>query len=152
MSYGTPFGVPSSVRRPMKRTASLIAVAAVAATLTSCTSSADTASKNLSKAADHFEIQRRIVFYNGITGKYLLEIDGRCALGNNDGDTKVTVTCKTAPGKYVKHTLGLSDNVTYFSQQTSAANASEYHNRIVFRPEEILPDLDVQTSGDGGKP
>lgn len=126
----------------------LTAAAVLAGGLTACSSSsADTASRNLSKAADHFEIQRRIVFYNGITGKYLLEIDGRCSLGNNDGDRKVTVTCKVAPGQFKKHTLGLSDNVTYFSEQTSAANASEYHNRIVFRPEEIIPDLDVQTSG-----
>ena len=29
-------------------------------------------SQNISKAADNFEVTRRIVFYNGITGDYML--------------------------------------------------------------------------------
>lgn len=39
-------------------------------------SDADVASSNLSKAADNFEVTRRIVFYNGITGEYMLTIEG----------------------------------------------------------------------------
>jgi ABC-type glycerol-3-phosphate transport system substrate-binding protein len=39
-------------------------------------SQADVASENLSKAADSFEISRRIVFYNGINGEYMLTIEG----------------------------------------------------------------------------
>ena len=34
-------------------------------TLTGCSDDADVASENLSKAADNFEIQRQIVFFNG---------------------------------------------------------------------------------------
>lgn len=45
--------------------------------LTGC-SDADIASQNISKAADNFEISRRIVFYNGITGEYMLSIEGAC--------------------------------------------------------------------------
>ena len=36
------------------------------------------ASRNLSIAAENFEIDRRIVFYNGITDTYMLTIEGRC--------------------------------------------------------------------------
>jgi len=32
--------------------------------LTSCESDANVASRNLSKAADQFEIERRVIFYN----------------------------------------------------------------------------------------
>ena len=32
-----------------------------------CSDDAEVASRNISKAADNFEIDRRIVFYNGIT-------------------------------------------------------------------------------------
>ena len=39
--------------------------------LTGCSTEADTVSQNLSKSADSFEVQRRVVFFNGITDKYL---------------------------------------------------------------------------------
>lgn len=114
----------------------LVAVAA-------CTD-ADVASRNLSKAADNFEINRRIVFYNGITGDYMLTIEGLCSLGNNDKAREITVTCKTGPSAYKKHFLGLSDNVTFFAQQTESADVSAYHYRVVFKPQTILPDIDFR--------
>ena len=47
----------------------LLLVALLAGALfTGCSDDAQVASHNLSKAADNFEIDRRIVFYNGITG------------------------------------------------------------------------------------
>lgn len=110
-----------------------------------CTSEADTVSENLSKSADSFEVQRRVVFFNGITDKYLLTIEGLCALDAGDGK-KITVTCKTGEGKYKKHYLGLSDNVSYFIEQTDAKYESAYHYKVLFRPEEIIPDIDLQTS------
>lgn len=116
-----------------------------------CKSKADVASHNLSKAADQFEIQRRIVFFNGITDKYLLTIEGRCSLGNNDPARELSVTCEVAPGQYEKHFLGLSDNVSYFVQQEVPAAVSVYRYRVLFRPSEIVPDLDTDVS-DGNTP
>lgn len=49
-------------------------LAAMAALVAGCGSDADVASHNLSKAADQFEVTRRIVFYNGITGGYILTV------------------------------------------------------------------------------
>jgi len=109
-----------------------------------CTSAADTASENLSTAADNFEIQRRIVFINGITDKYLMVIEGRCSLGNFDTDKRLSVTCKTGPDSFKKHFLGLSDNVTYFVEQLEAAKVSEWHYRAIFRPETLVPDIEIQ--------
>jgi hypothetical protein len=111
--------------------------------LSACTD-ADIASRNLSTAADQFEINRRIVFYNGITGDYMLTIEGLCSLGNNDPARQLTVTCKTGAGAYKKHFLGLSDNVTYFAEQIEPAVADAYHYRIIFKPAAILPDIDVR--------
>ncbi len=121
-----------------------LAVALILGTLAvtaGCTSAADTASENLSKAADNFEVQRRIVFVNGITDKYLMVIEGRCSLGNMDKPRELTVTCKIGPEKYIKDFLGLSDNVTYFVEQLVAANVSEWHYRVNFRPETLVPDI-----------
>lgn len=110
--------------------------------LAACERDAEVASRNLSKAADMFEIERRIVFYNGITGGYMLEIDGRCSI--NDQGNQLEVTCKTGPDAYKKHFLGLSDNVTYFAEQMEVADVSVYHHRIVFKPQEIIPEFDVR--------
>lgn len=110
--------------------------------LTAC-NDAQVASSNLSKAADNFEIQRRIVFYNGITGDYMLTIEGLCSQEHTD--RKLAVTCKTGPAAYKKHFLGLSDNVTYFSEQLEGKSVSTYHYRVVFKPSVIVPDIDFRS-------
>ena len=107
-------------------------------------SEADIASSNLSKSADMFEITRRIVFYNGITADYILVIEGLCSLGNYDSAGTLSVTCKTGPSAYKKHFLGLSDNVTFFSEQIEGARVSTYHYRVIFKPAAIIPDIDVR--------
>ena len=79
-----------------------------AAILAGCSADADVASRNLSKAADMFEINRRVVFYNGITGDYMLTVEGLCSLGNSDKSRQLSITCKTGPDSFKKHFLGLS--------------------------------------------
>ena len=111
-----------------------------------CESDADVASRNLSQSADQFEITRRIVFYNGITGDYILTIEGLCSLGNYDSTGELTVTCKTGDGEYKKHFLGLSDNVTYFAEQIEGSPVDTYHYRVIFKPVAIIPDIDLETS------
>lgn len=127
-----------------------LAVLAAAVALTGCGEDADVASHNLSKAADNFEIQRRVVFFNGITDTYLLTIEGRCSLGNKDTAKRLSVTCKVGPDAYKKHFLGLSDNVSYLVEQTEAESVSTYRYRITFKPEALVPDIDLRTSRDGG--
>jgi hypothetical protein len=121
---------------------SILIIAAAAATLVGC-SDADIASSNLSKAADQFEINRRVVFYNGITGDYMLTVEGLCSLGNNDKAGQLSLTCKVSPTTYKKHFLGLSDNVTYFVEQLEPAKTDPYHYRVLFKPAAIVPDIDL---------
>ena len=115
--------------------------------LTGC-SDADLASYNLSRSADNFEVLRRIVFYNGITNEYILSIEGLCSFENESGGdmgtNQVSVVCKQGDDKFVKHALGLSDNVTYFSEQMKAEAVSTYHYRVYFKPQAILPDIDFK--------
>ncbi|WP_374187459.1 hypothetical protein ACEPPU_24225 [Priestia aryabhattai] len=127
-----------------KKIKMLILGIAVVGVLGGC-SEADTVSENLSKSADSFQVQRRVVFFNGITDKYLLTVEGRCAL-NTESSKKLTVTCKIGKDKYKKHYLGLSDNVSYFVEQTDAKYEDAYHYKVLFRPEAIVPDIDLQTS------
>ncbi len=114
-------------------------------TLAGCTSDADRASENMSKAADNFEVTRRIVFYNGITDSYMLTLEGLCSLGNNDPAKQITVTCKTGPTQYKKHFLGLSDNVTFFVEQIDPNTVDVFSYRVIFKPQSIIPNIEVKT-------
>lgn len=121
----------------------LIAVATTIALLSGCSTDADVASHNLSQDADNFKINRRVVFYNGITADYVLSIEGLCALKADEG-RKISITCKTGEGVYKKHYLGLSDNVTYFIEQLAPAAVGVYRYKVTFKPSVILPDIAVK--------
>ena len=127
----------------MKRIFGMV-FAAVLLGLTAACTDADVASKNLSYAADNFEINRRIVFYNGITGDYILSVEGLCSLGNYDSNRQLSVTCKTGNDSFKKHFLGLSDNVTYFAEQIDGYDVSTYHYKVLYKPSVIVPDVDIK--------
>jgi len=108
-----------------------------------CSTDSDVVSRSISVDAGNFKIDRRIVFYNGITDSYILTIEGRCQV---EHDKKLAVTCKTGENTYKKHYLGLSDNVTYFSEQLEGKETSAYRYKVLFRPEVIVPDINLKTS------
>ena len=131
----------------MKKIITIMVLMLTLISLTSCERDAKTASRNLSKAADMFEIDRRVVFYNWITWEYILTIEGKCSISSSssyDMQWGFEVTCKVWDGQYKKHFLGLSDNVTYFAEQVQSKWVSVYHNRIIFKPQSILPDIDFR--------
>jgi hypothetical protein len=133
-----------------KKTIAITALAVVTgALLTGCSSSdADVASSNLSVAAEQFQIERRIVFFNGITDTYLLTIEGKCSVETSNAGLggSLEVTCKIGPEEYKKHFLGLSDNVSYFVEQLDTVDVDVYRYRVVFKPEVLIPDIDLKTS------
>lgn len=112
----------------------------VAALVVGCSSDADVVSNNISNDADNFKVVRRIVFYNGITDKYMLEIEGRCNIDTGD-IKKLSVTCDLGGGKYKKHFLGLSDNVSYVVEQVDGSAQDPDHYKVNFKPEAIIPDI-----------
>ena len=133
----------------MTRVIALLALVLTLGAVVGCDRPADVASKNLSLAADNFQIARRIVFYNGITDSYMLTIEGLCSLGNYDSPGELTVTCKVTDERgrtgYIKDFLGLSDNVTYFVEQLDPEPVSTYRYKVIFRPTTIIPDIDLDT-------
>lgn len=123
--------------------ATLLAVTAIMG-LTGCDTDADVASKNISQDSDNFKVNRRIVFFNGITDKYLMTIEGKCSIKKDGNDKQLEVTCKVGDDQYKKHFLGLSDNVTYFVEQVDAANVSPNHYKVTYKPETIVPDIEMR--------
>lgn len=120
-------------------TAALTLAAGLA--LAGCSTDATVVDQNMTKEAESFKVERKITFINGITDKVLLVIEGRCST-ENDGK-QFTVLCKVGDGKYKKHFLGLSDNVTYVSQQIDTTGLSAYHYKVLFKPETLVPDFDL---------
>jgi hypothetical protein len=130
-----------------KRTAILAAAALVGGlSLTACTSAADKANENLSKAAENFEVPRRIVGINGITDEVLFSVEGFCSY-ETDGDTFEAI-CKQPDGKIERTTMHLSDNVTFVSTQLGGVDVDLFRSRVIFRPETIVPNFDLSTSAD----
>lgn len=121
----------------------LIFIFLAAVSLSACRQESDTASENVSIAAHNFEVNRRAVFYNGITGEYILTIEGLLSVTENGNRLEVIV--KTGPREYKKHYLGLSDNVTYFVEQINSVQADPFRYRVIFRPETIVPDMEIET-------
>lgn len=127
----------------MKKMTGIFSAAVLLSILFLGCTDADVARANLENAEQNFEVYRRVVFYNGINGEYILTIEGRLAIiVDEDGDLVVTV--KTDEGQYLKHYLGLSDNVTYFSEQLEASEASTSQYRVTFKPSVIVPAVDLK--------
>lgn len=76
----------------------------------------------------------------------MLVIEGKCSQTNSG--SQLEVTCKVGDGEYKKHFLGLSDNVTYVSEQVESNDVDPYRYEVVFKPEAVLPNIDLQTSAD----
>lgn len=137
---------PKKFRNTFAKVSAGLVLAAGALGLAGCdTRQSEVVSQNLSQAADNFEIDRRIVFYNSITNTYMLEIQGKCSIKpgqNTPGE--IAVICKTGPDAYKKHYLAQSNNVTYFMEQLDSANVSAYNYSVTFNPQIIVPDVVVQ--------
>lgn len=130
--------------RPRRVLAAFLVLAAL--TLVSagaCTSAADTASRNVSTAADNFEVNRLIVGINLRTGENLFSVEGACSI-TRDGDLVVICKVGANPDAFKKHYFGLAEGVTYVSTQLGPVEASQYRTRIILRPTTILPDFDLE--------
>lgn len=120
-------------------------------TLAGCTTAADQANRNLSKAAENFEVPRRIVGINGITDEVLFAVEGFCSYetrggGETGGPHVLEAICLVErPNKVERVTLGLSDNVTFVSTQTGNAEVDLFRPRVIFRPKTIVPNFDLST-------
>lgn len=129
----------------MKKILGVIAIA-VALVLTGCTSAADSANDNLTKAAENFEVPRRIVGVNAITDKVLFSVEGFCSYETPGGQVEVICLVNRENNEVERTTMGLSDNVTFVVTQMGGKNVSLFRPRVIFRPETIVPNFDLSTS------
>lgn len=143
------------MNKKVKIAALVLGFAATAALLTGCTSDADKASQNIGTAAENFEVQRTIVGINGITGKTIFYAEGRCSFdypatsdSGKSSARRFDVTCKYGPDAYRKHVFILGDQDSVVVSQEKAIDVSEYHTRIVLKPQNAIPEFDIKVGED----
>ncbi len=130
----------------MKKTITLALLIGGSLMLAGCSDDASVAKSNLTKAANNFELSRRIVFYNTWEDVVVLQIEGKCNI--EYGNARTSVICKIGPDKYKRNFLGNSGQVTAYVEQLEAVPVNVYHYRRTFKPQTIIPDIDLRVSGD----
>jgi hypothetical protein len=114
-------------------------------TLAGCGTQASRASYNLSKQADNFNVVRQVTIINCIEGEVLFQMTGKLSIEADEVEDQLEIIVEDN-GTYVKHFIGLSDNVTYVIEDLNmgANDVSNYRYTINFNPKMWLP-VNVET-------
>lgn len=122
----------------------LLVVAMVVVGLTGCDQrQADDVSYNLSKQADNFNIVRQLTVINCIQGDIVFQMTGKLSIEVDGADDQLEIVVEDEMGRYQKHFVGLSDNVTYVVEDIRASDVSKYSYTFNFNPKMWLPDVEV---------
>lgn len=105
---------------------------------------ADKVSENLSKEADNFNVVRQLTVINCLQGDVLFQMTGKLSIYADTEDNQLEVVVEDENGKYQKHLIGLSDNVTYTVEQKRYEDVSNYRYTLNFNPDMWFP-VDVKT-------
>lgn len=100
---------------------------------------ADVVSYNLSLEADNFNVVRQLTVINCIQGDVLFQMTGKMSITADRADNQLEITVEDENGKYQKHFIGLSDNVTYTVEQLRYQDVENYKYVINFNPKMWLP-------------
>lgn len=123
----------------------IMLVLAMVFTLAGCGTEADRVSYNLSQQADNFNVVRQLTVINCIEGDVLFQMSGKMSITADTMDNQLEIIVEDG-GTYVKHFVGLSDNVTYVVEDLNfGANAvDKYKYTLNFNPKMWIP-MEVET-------
>ena len=128
----------------MNKIYTILATSVFALALTGCNDDATVARRNMTKAADNFELMRRIVFYNVRLGQNVVTVEGKCSIEYGRGRTEYI--CKVGDGKYIRNFLSDSNDIVAIVEQMDSVPVNVYHFRRTFKPQTIIPDIDFRGS------
>lgn len=120
--------------------AALTALTATSALILCSCSQASRVEHNLTKEADNFNIVRKITVINCIEGDVLFQMSGRMSITADTADNQLEIIVEN-DGTYVKHFIGLSDNVTYVIEDLNLGDnaVSKYKYTLNFNPDMWVP-------------
>lgn len=120
-----------------------LVVLVVMSTMAGCRQ-ADKVSYNLSKEADSFNVVRQLTVINCIGGDVLFQMTGKMAITADVEDNQLEIIVEDENGKYQKHFVGLSDNVTYVVEQKEFKDVENYKYTLNYNPKMWIP-VNVET-------
>ena len=123
----------------MKKKLSLMVLISMLVVLVGCTE-AEKVSYNLSQQADSFNIVRQLTVINCIEGDVLFQMTGKMSITADNVDNQLEIIVEDN-GTYVKHFVGLSDNVTYVVEDLNlgANEVNKYKYTLNFNPSMWIP-------------
>lgn len=129
----------------MKKIITIILAMAMIFCFTGCETEAQRVSYNLSQQAENFNIVRQITVINCIEGDVLFQMSGRLSITADTADNQLEIIVEDN-NTYVKHFIGLSDNVTYVVEDLNlgANDVEKYKYTLNFNPNMWLP-IDIET-------
>ena len=127
----------------MKKAKIILAILSVlltATVLTGCGTEAQRVSYNLSQQADNFNVVRQLTVINCIEGDVLFQMTGKMSITADTADNQLEIIVEDN-GTYVKHFVGLSDNVTYVVEDLNlgANEVNKYKYTLNFNPKMWIP-------------
>lgn len=127
----------------MKKIISALLIILMAIGIAGC-NEADRVSQNISKEADNFNTIRQITVINCIQGDTLFQMTGKMSIKADEKDHQLEIVVEDENGKYKKHFIGLSDNVTYVVEDITEGDVSKYQYTLNFNPKMWIP-FDIKT-------
>lgn len=103
-------------------------------------SQAERVEYNLTQEADNFNIVRQLTVINCIEGDVLFQMSGKMSITADTADNQLEVIVEDG-GTYVKHFIGLSDNVTYVIEDLNLGDnaVAKYQYTLNFNPNMWIP-------------
>lgn len=124
----------------MKRIVAITAILmATVLFFTACQTEAQKVSYNLSLEADNFNDIRQITVINCLQGDVLFQMTGKMSITADTNDNQLEIVVEDENGKYKKHFIGLSDNVTYVVEDITSEDVSKYKYTLNFNPNMWIP-------------
>lgn len=124
-----------------RKIVSVLITAILAAGIVSGCSEKDRVESNLTKEADNFNVVREVTVINCIEGDVLFQMSGRMAITADVDDKQLEIIVENNDGTYVKHFVGLSDNVTYVIEDLNLGenDVNKYQYTLNFNPNMWMP-------------
>jgi len=109
-------------------------------TLFGCETEADRVNYNLTQEAENFNVVRQLTVINCIEGDVLFQMTGKMSIKADMSDNQLEIIAEDN-GTYVKHFIGLSDNVTYVVEDLNLGKneVSKYKYTLNFNPKMWIP-------------
>lgn len=128
------------MKKYLRKAISVILVVIALVTLVACQTEAEKVDYNLTLEADNFNVVRQITVINCIEGDVIFQMSGKMSINADTTDNQLEVTVEDN-GKYVKHFIGLSDNVTYVVEDLNlgANDVAKYRYTLNFNPDMWIP-------------